>query len=184
MAEETKNPEQPEAAPEEVSKKKPSFFNQKVLLIGLPLFIVQLVVVYFITANFLLNKVQGSVVRESTKTEENQKEKSADNGKPELGKYIYLIEDIIVNPAGTEGKKLLLTSVGFDLATDAEQKELKSKEVLVKDVIVSTLSSKTLEQLSDSSYRDTLKKEIGSRIKGLVPDIKLNAVYLSKYIIQ
>ena len=183
MAEEEKKQEQPEADPEPAAIKKSSFFNQKVIIIGLPLFIIQLVAVYFITANFLLNRVEGSTPNGNRANIENKSGKEGSN-KVELGKYIFLIEDVIVNPAGTEGKKLLLASIGFDLSSEAEQKELKSKEVLVKDVIVSTLSSKSLEQLSDSSYRDKLKNEIGQKVTNLIPDLKLNAVYFSKYIIQ
>ena len=183
MADEEKKQEQPEENTEPAEIKKGSFFNQKVILIGLPLFIIQLIAVYFITANFLLNKVEGSTPTGSGVKTESKNEKAGSN-KIELGKYIFLIEDVIVNPAGTEGKKLLLASIGFDLSSDAEQKELKSKEVLVKDVIVSTLSSKSLEQLSDSSYRDKLKNEIGQKVINLIPDLKLNAVYFSKYIIQ
>ncbi len=183
MAEEEKKQEQPEETPEPAEIKKSSFFSQKVILIGLPLFIVQLVAVYFITANFLLNRVEGSTPNGSRAKTENKSGKEGAN-KIELGKYIFLIEDVIVNPEGTEGKKLLLASVGFDLSNENEQNELKSKEVLVKDVIVSTLSSKSLEQLSDSSYRDKLKNEIGQKVTTLIPDLKLNAVYFSKYIIQ
>ncbi len=184
MAEEEEKIEKTEENPEPTVKKKSSFFNQKIILIGLPIFIVQLVAVYFITANFLLNRVQGLTTGANTKTGQNQGENAGKKEKVELGKFIYLIEDIIVNPAQTDGKKLLLASIGFDLSSPEEQQELKSKEVLVKDVIVSTLSSKTLEQLSDSSYRDTLKNEIGQKIISLVPNLKLNAVYFSKYIIQ
>jgi flagellar protein FliL len=184
MAEEEKKQEQPEASTEPEPIKKSSFFNQKAILIGLPLFIIQLVAVYFITANFLLNRVEGSTPKGAgTKTEKKDEKANASN-KVELGKFIFLIEDVIVNPAGTEGKKLLLASIGFDLSSEVEQQELKSKEVLVKDVIVSTLSSKSLEQLSDSSYRDKLKNEIGQKVINLIPDLKLNAVYFSKYIIQ
>ncbi len=184
MADEEKKQEQPEVITEPEPIKKSSFFNQKVILIGLPLFIIQLVAVYFITANFLLNRVEGSTPKGTRTNTEKKDEKNNANNKVELGKFIFLIEDVIVNPAGTEGKKLLLASIGFDLSSDIEQQELKSKEVLVKDVIVSTLSSKSLEQLSDSSYRDKLKNEIGQKVINLIPDLKLNAVYFSKYIIQ
>ena len=120
MAEEEKKQEQPEDNPEPAEIKKSSFFSQKVILIGLPLFIVQLVAVYFITANFLLNRVEGSTPNDSGAKTENKDEKGGSN-KVELGKYIFLIEDVIVNPAGTEGKKLLLASIGFDLSNENEQ---------------------------------------------------------------
>ena len=52
-----KEPEKklPEKAGEETKKKG---FNIKILLIGLPIFIIQLVAVYFITANILISKLQ------------------------------------------------------------------------------------------------------------------------------
>ena len=177
----TETEEKQETPPEE--KKKSLSINPKIFIIGLPLFIVQLIAVYFITANILLSKVQEHTEgqTEEPKTEESEKKKE---NKTELGKFIYSIEDIIVNPASTEGKRLLLTSVGLDLKSEEELQSIKSKEILVKDIIVSTLSSKSLNQLSNSAYKDSLKTEIADRLKQSLPSLELNTVYLSKYIIQ
>jgi len=180
---EKENKEVVENKETEIPKKKSFSINPKIFIIGLPLFIVQLVAVYFITANILLSKVHGSStnVTEQTNTEkkENKKEQQV-----ELGKFIFSIEDIIVNPAGTEGKRLLLASIGLDITSEEEQQILKSKEILIKDVIISSLSSKSMEQLSNNAYKDTLKNEIASRLTNSIPNIKLNSVYLSKFIIQ
>ncbi|RMD48033.1 MAG: flagellar basal body protein FliL, partial [Ignavibacteria bacterium] len=40
----------------EAQEKKEGGFNIKVVILGLPLFIVQLIAVYFITANLLMDK--------------------------------------------------------------------------------------------------------------------------------
>lgn len=180
---ENENKKQEEEAPVEPVKKNKSF-NPKVFLFGLPLFIVQLVVVYFVTVNFILSSVDINATSKPDSLKSEQKSNAKTNSDIELGKFIYSIEDIIVNPANTEGKRLLLTSVGFDLGSEAELKKLQTKEILVKDVIVSVLSSKDMNKLSSSTYRDTLKTEIGSKVHELLPDIKLNMIYLSKYILQ
>ncbi len=172
-----------ETAEQETPKKKLSI-NPKIFIIGLPLFIVQLVAVYFITANILLSKVQGHTQGENSTGTEEVKEGDNKKEQPELGKFIFTIEDIIVNPAGTEGKRLLLASIGFDISTEEEQQILKSKEVLLKDIIISKLSSKSLDQLSNSAYKDTLKNELAVQLRSSIPTIKLNNVYLSKFIIQ
>ncbi len=175
-----------EQAGEEAPKAKSSF-NLKIILFGLPIFIVQLVAVYFITANFLVggtNKENEAAVKENSKKEGKQKVSAIFNTGGELGKFILPIDDIIVNPSGTDGKRLLLVSLGFDVANEESKNELKNKEVLLRDAVISTLSSKTLSQLDDISLRDSLKFEIASKLKQKVPSIELNDVYFSKYIIQ
>jgi flagellar FliL protein len=163
-------------------------FNPKILIIGIPVFIVQLVLVYFITANFLIEKIPKDTKPESVQVDSSKTAKSTrpetEPKKAEIGKYIFQIEDIIVNPSDTEGKRLILTSIGFDVSEQHAIEEMKSKEVLLKDVIVSTMSSKTLVQLSNSMYKDSIKIEIFNKVNTLLPDSKLNSIYISKYIIQ
>jgi len=174
-------------SPEEKTKTK-SKLNMKILLIGIPLFMVQLTVVYFVTANFLLNKwkesasqIQKKVEVEQSSDTENSSNKSSTG---EVGKYVYSVEDVVVNPAKTNGKRLMLTSLGFDLGSEDNKTEMKEKEIPVRDMIINTLASKTVDQLSDIHYRDSLKIEIIQNLKKLIPKIKVNQVYFSKYIIQ
>lgn len=173
------NPEEP------VLNKKKQFLNPKIFLFGLPVFIIQLLIVYFVTANILLSKIEVSPVPDSTTVnaadpEPEQKKKP----NPDIGKYVYSINDIIVNPADTDGKRLLLTSIGFDLATEKEKQNMEMREIVVKDIIISSLSSKGLEKLSSFAYRDTLKMEMSHKIKQKMPELKIKNVYFSKFIIQ
>ncbi|MEW6702971.1 MAG: flagellar basal body-associated FliL family protein [Bacteroidota bacterium] len=170
------------ATPTEGEKKG---FNPKVLLFGIPLFIIQLVAVYFITANVLLNKIQTNHSSAAHIPAETKNEAAVNQPKPkELGKFVYMVEDLIINPAKTDGKRLLLSSLGFDVSTELDHQELKSKDVLLKDAVISVMSSKEMTQLSSNSYRDTLRTEIMKRISQLMPNVKINTIYFSKYILQ
>ncbi len=159
-------------------------FNTKVLLIGLPVFIVQLIIVYFVTANILLKKIESRDLKSGNKLKGKQVKNIKENSSVELGKFIYTIKDIIVNPADTDGKRLLLTSVGFDVPKSTMEEDLKTREAMVKDAVISTLSSKDITQLINITYRDSLKLEIAGKLKKLIPEVKINKVYFSKYIIQ
>ena len=187
MEAEEKKTETP-PAPEAVKPPKGGI-NMKIILFGLPLFILQLIIVYFVTANILLNKVNKNssakeAASETVQPVANKEQKSAVVQKPAVGKYLYSVDDIIVNPAGTNGDQLLLSSLAFDLATEDGEKEIKGKEIVVKDLIISILSSKTITQLSNSAYKDTLRAEISKKVQELLPNIKVNKVYFSKYIIN
>ncbi len=162
-----------------------SKFNTKILLFGIPIFILQLILVYFVTANILIKKIESQDGLPSSKNSKGTEVKNNKEKSPiVLGKYIYSISDLIVNPADTDGKRLLLTTVGFDIPNSDMETELKTREAMVKDVVITTLSSKDITELANTSYRDTLKTEITGRLKKLIPDVRINNVYFSKYIIQ
>ena len=182
--EEIENKIEDQKPPEIIEKKKP-FVNPKIFLYGLPLFIAQLIAVYFITANILVGKIHSNEKQDTLKVE-NKEVPIKQNGKSvaEIGKFLYSIDDIIVNPAETDGKRLLLTSVGFDFQTEDEKKNMQTKEIVIKDIIISTLSSKNFDKLTNFAFRDTLKIEIGAKLRAAMPQIKLNQVYFSKFIIE
>jgi len=171
------------------SNEKGSLKKPKLLIIGLPVFVVQLVLVYFITANFLVNNTQGSINRSSVEKNSTVKEQPSDstaenNSSESSGNFIYNVDDVIVNPANTNGKMLLLTSIGLDCEKEDTKKNLESKQIVVKDIIISVLSSKTVDQLSQMTYRDSIKTELTGKLKKQIPDAKINNVYFSKFIIQ
>lgn len=174
----------------EIGESRKTGLNPKVFIIGLPLFIVQLVVIYFITANFLLSRwsSQAETVSEESATEEvhgeKKAKKKAKKGEEAEGKFFFSVEDIIINPAGTNGQRLMLASVGFAVATEEEKKALEEKQVLLKDIVISTLSSKTLQELNQVGYKDSLKVQLMNTITERMSELEVSDIYFSKYIIQ
>jgi len=172
----------------EVAEKPKSKFKPKILIIGLPLFVVQLIAVYFITANILLKKMDGRTVEESRTHQISEvsdpQDEPVDTSDKNLGEYLFEIEDIIVNPANTTGEQLLLTSLAFDVPDQTIQKNIEKKQILVKDLVISILSSKTITQLGNTAYKDSLRTEISNQVQSMFSDIVINRVYFSKYIIN
>jgi len=159
--------------------------KMKTLIVALPLYVIQLIAVYFITANILLDKFknpkglqnlanQVEVVQQEAPKEEKKAEKH----------NIYSINDVVVNPSGTNGSALLLVSIAMDLTNADAIDELKNNEVMVKDKIISILSQKNLSFLSNSANRKELKKEIIEGIQDMFPEVEIRKIYFSKYIID
>ncbi len=174
---------------EEIKVEKKSSPITKIILFGVPAFIVQLILVYFITANILMNKVSSAVnngqgAGVATEESEDSTNEETEGGQSTGGQFIYTIDEVIVNPANTNGRQLLLTSLAFDLVSEANKTELEGKDFLVKDMVISVLSGKTTRFLGDISMRDSLRNEIAHKIEGFIPDIKINKVYFSKFILQ
>jgi len=55
---------------------------------------------------------------------------------------------------------------------------------LLKDAIIQVMSGKGMAQLGNITYRDTLRVEIINRLSQLMPKVKINTIYFSKYILQ
>ena len=160
------------------AKKEKKGFNLKVIIIGLPLFIIQLILVYFITATFLVKGVTNTDV---SKDGENVEETDEENAVPQ---QIFNIEDLIINPAGTNGQRLLLLSVGFGVENEESLNLLKDNEIIVKDLVINAVSQKTLGTLSKIELKDYLKVELANKINMAYPKAKVKNVYFSKYLIN
>ncbi|MBI9073162.1 MAG: flagellar basal body-associated FliL family protein [Melioribacteraceae bacterium] len=193
MADE-KGQEKPQAEPEVKSSKKGGL-SPKVFIIGIPLFVIQLVLVYFVTG-YIYNQKHGPVYGDEgnahgTATEHVEEESEEEEGGGAHGgeggggvNNIVSIEDIILNPAGTNGQVIMLVSVGFDMKNAAMKTAVEEQEVLVRDLIISTLAQKGLQELSDYSFRDSLKVELSHKLVERFEQVEVNHVYFPKYIIQ
>jgi flagellar FliL protein len=158
----------------------------KLFLIGIPIFIVQLIVVYFITANIILKQRESDEEVGSTDEDpyELVEEADSEESEGESGAHFYEINDVVVNPAGTSGQRLLQVSIGFDLPSESQLQRMESKEILLKDIIITTLSSKSLYDLGQPNYKDSLKVQLSEKIAEQMPDLRFNDIYIFKYIIN
>jgi flagellar FliL protein len=168
-------PIQPAApVPAQVASVSSSISMQKILMIGVPMFIVQVIVVYFLMAKFISKPAASAETASASATE---KVESAD---PNL----LVIKDIIINPAGTNGGRFLLATIGIDVNSPEALVELNKKEVQVRDALNTVLTEKTLPQLIDITQREQLRTEIAKKMGDIINTGKVRNIYFSKFIIQ
>lgn len=139
---------------------------QKLVLIGVPVFLVQVVVVYFLIA-------RGGHSESTTPKKEDQE-----------GSEMFVIKDLLVNPAGTNGTRFLLTTVGFEVPTPEAKQELEKREVQLRDMLIRVLANKGLDDLVSTDQRETIRKEITSQTRVIARTTPLTNVYFSKFVIQ
>lgn len=157
---------------------------KKILIFGVPAFLIQLVVVYFLTAKFVVPMTAQQP--ESKAIEQSSKESDDDMSgqKESKEQHIFVVKDLIINPAATNGQRYLLSTIAFNLSSDEAMKSLEKKEMALRDILNSILTSKTMDQLIDVTKRESLREEIAVKAQTLVDRGKLRSVYFSKYIIQ
>ncbi|NOY60336.1 MAG: flagellar basal body-associated FliL family protein [Calditrichaeota bacterium] len=93
------------------------------------------------------------------------------------------IEDLVVNPNGSKGKRYLIISLYIYLTDKSLQEKLDVEKPAIKDGLISLLSQKPSEILSDVSNQASLRKEIKLTIENILQH-KVFKVYLTKYVMQ
>jgi flagellar FliL protein len=97
---------------------------------------------------------------------------------------IYLIKEIIVNPAGTGGTRFLSASIGFELESDKVGELFSEREAIVRDALITILSSQSIPELSDFKRRERLRKLIQLRVQKLLHSDEIAAVYFTEFVLQ
>ena len=97
---------------------------------------------------------------------------------------VYLIEDLLINPSGTEGTRYLSTSLGLEVGSPEAVEALKERDLQVRDLLISILSSRTVSQLTDHAEREKMRLEIQARLDKMLKGNQLLAVYFVDYVMQ
>jgi flagellar basal body-associated protein FliL len=102
---------------------------------------------------------------------------------------VYTVDNIVVNPAGTEGTRFLSASFGFELESQDQAERFEFREPIIRDALIMILSSKTIDQLTDQSQKEAIREEIRNRVAGILSpdrsdDGKLAGVYYIDFVLQ
>ncbi len=100
---------------------------------------------------------------------------------------IYRVDNVIVNPAGSHGQRFLMCSVAVQLDDEALVEVLRARDVEVRDLVISTLESNTLAQLTQPGARDTLRIRLTHVLQPLLDHEGEGAhmrVFLPQFVIQ
>lgn len=97
---------------------------------------------------------------------------------------IVRFENLIVNPAGSDGARFLMTTVAFEVADEAQEKLLHEKEVQIRDEIIAVLAANTLADLTAPTARQTLKARLAGAVQPVLGGKVAPKVYLPQFVIQ
>jgi flagellar FliL protein len=97
---------------------------------------------------------------------------------------VYRLDNIIVNPAGSQGTRFLMASVAVELPTDAAEDQMREHEVQVRDAVIAALECQTLQMLTRPGARDSLKLRLAAAVGPLIGNPRPLRVYLPQFVIQ
>ncbi len=109
----------------------------------------------------------------------------AEPGTPEGAKGpMFKIDNLIVNPSGSQGLRFLMVSVAIETSDAKMEETLRRKEPQIRDVVISLLEKQTMERLSVVGIRDSLKAQLGDTITAIAATKTKLKVFLPQFVIQ
>lgn len=97
---------------------------------------------------------------------------------------VHTLDNLIVNPAGTQGTRFLVVSVALEVDRPETVTALVSRDAEVRDAVLKVLGGKTVADLSDVEKREVLKDEIGAAVTALMKGGEIRRLYLPQFVIQ
>ncbi len=97
---------------------------------------------------------------------------------------IYKFDQLIVNLSSQGGRRYLKTTVDAELSTDKLALELDTKIPALRDVLISVLSSKTIEEISTVNGKEKLKDELVERMNESLVDGKIVNIFFTEFVVQ
>ena len=122
------------------------------------------------------------------KDKKGKKHEKKKEGKEGEGKAsVYRLDNIIVNPANSDGQRFLMCSIAIQADDPDALDVLREHEIELRDRVVTLLAAESIETLTAAGVRDSLRSRILTAIKPVLgedgEDVELQ-VYLPQFVIQ
>ncbi|MFN8582712.1 MAG: flagellar basal body-associated FliL family protein [Gemmatimonadaceae bacterium] len=115
---------------------------------------------------------------------EGESGKKAGGKEGEAASTVYLIDNVILNPAGSGGTRFLMLATAVDAKDATVVEQMKARDAETRDVLLRVMGSKTVEQLADMRLREDIKKELSDSLGTLFKKGAIRRIYFPQYVIQ
>ncbi len=137
----------------------------------------------FLVAGLLIIGIAGGVVMFLGGKKKGEEEKKEKVEKPAQTFFITL-DPIIVNLLDPTGKRYLQIQISLEVGDKKLEDELKEKQPIIKDTIISVLGEKTVDDVLAPNAKEEIKKELLEKInQALGEDVVLH-IYILQYIVE
>ena len=159
----------------EIEEKKEG--GNKLLLIVIVVLLLLLLVIGGAVAYFLLS---------SNSKQESTQQEVKKHKVEELTKMgpIYPLDPFTVNLVSSNADRYLKCKINFELDSPELQQELDKKIPAIRDMIISILSSKSVEEIQTAKGKEKLKEEIKRKVNSILNTGEIRNVYFTEFVIQ
>jgi flagellar protein FliL len=97
---------------------------------------------------------------------------------------VHLLENLVLNPAGSGGSRFLLLSLAIEVGTSKAGEEFKARDAELRDLILTALGKKTVDELTDIARRDEFKQELQVTVDARFGKKAVKSLYFPQFVVQ
>lgn len=101
----------------------------------------------------------------------------------ELGPLLP-INEVLVNVAGTRGRRFFKTSLSLEMQGDEITKKAPERMPVLRGRVIDVLSSKSMDQLTSPGSRDSLKSELLETLNAEVSGGEFRNLFFTEFLVQ
>jgi flagellar FliL protein len=109
--------------------------------------------------------------------------KPAEGGAAEAA-AVHLLENLVLNPAASGGARYLLLSVAIEVGNAKAAEDFKTRDAELRDIILTALGTKTVEDLTEITHRETFKTELQTAINARFGKKAVKSLYFPQFVVQ
>lgn len=115
-----------------------------------------------------------------------EEDKAAHGKKAKEHTQVFYVdfEPIIVNLLDPTGKRYLQVRLTLEIPNQKLEEEIRKKEAVIKDTIITVLSGKTVEEVIVPEAKDKIKQELLTKINEVLGEEVVTNIYITQYIVE
>jgi flagellar FliL protein len=106
-------------------------------------------------------------------------------GEEQSGSVVHMMENLVLNPAGSNGTRFLMAGVAVEVKDDNVKQAMTTRDAEMRDAVLRLLGERSVEQLTDMSLREGMKRQLADSLNGrLAKKDAVKRVYFPQFVIQ
>jgi flagellar FliL protein len=97
---------------------------------------------------------------------------------------LFALDNLVVNPAGTQGRRFLIVSASIEVDPDRALPSLERSDARLRDGILRALGAWGVEELTDAARRPEIEALVQGVARDVVGDAPVGRVYFSQFLLQ
>jgi flagellar FliL protein len=97
---------------------------------------------------------------------------------------VHLLDNLVLNPAGSNGSRFLLLSVAIEASAAPMVETFKSRDAELRDIVLTALGTKSVDELTDMSKRDVFKTDLAKAIDEHFGKKAVKRLYFPQFVVQ
>jgi flagellar protein FliL len=97
---------------------------------------------------------------------------------------IHVLDNMVLNPAGSGGSRYLLLTVALEVGSPTAVESFKARDAELRDIVLTTLGTKPVDQLTDMATREQFKVEIMKAVDERFGKKSVKRIYFPQFVVQ